>query len=275
MYHPRYLLDGIDVCVRLGCQEGQTFSEQEASEEFVDQSLRELFDSVCDISGEGMLDRDEVARIAMLAKGSTQLQPEQLDAAMASMDTDQNGEVDFEEFALWWQKMEEQKTKSGKIILGTTRKRTTQTDKLKEKYDEQQYWNVLVRAKLHDVADMRTRSALKMCNRRVLATRHALTQWKEACKNKDALQRNTCTLDSAGAAKQDADLFVRLVKLGLCACMIDISLLDTKTVETIFDVVRQARACTSKWGILRANRTLGSTRTDKHLRAIPLSSITS
>ena len=63
--------------------------------------LRQLFDSI-DADGSGLLDKDELAVLA--AKLGRTLGPAELDSAMTEMDTDQSGEVDFEEFEEWWTK---------------------------------------------------------------------------------------------------------------------------------------------------------------------------
>lgn len=58
-----------------------------------------LFDSI-DEDGSGTLEREE---IDMLAKEmDTPLTERELDVAMATMDADGSGEVDFEEFSEWY-----------------------------------------------------------------------------------------------------------------------------------------------------------------------------
>lgn len=73
-------------------------SGEERKEE-AEQTLKELFEQI-DIDGSGTLDRTEVARMARLL--DKPMDDDDLDAAMASMDDDHSGEVDFTEFAAWW-----------------------------------------------------------------------------------------------------------------------------------------------------------------------------
>jgi Ca2+-binding EF-hand superfamily protein len=65
-----------------------------------DKDLREVFDIV-DADHGGSLDRDEVATLADFF-GDTSMTEAQIDEAMAEMDDDGSGEVDFEEFRLWY-----------------------------------------------------------------------------------------------------------------------------------------------------------------------------
>ena len=57
-----------------------------------------------DKSGDGILDRGEIAEVAT-SLGS-KLSAKELDKAMAIMDEDGSGEVDFEEFYGWWSKQD-------------------------------------------------------------------------------------------------------------------------------------------------------------------------
>ena len=58
-----------------------------------------MFEEV-DKDGSGMLDRDEVKLLCQ--KMGKNLSSKQIDAAMAEMDDDGGGEVDYEEFKKWW-----------------------------------------------------------------------------------------------------------------------------------------------------------------------------
>jgi hypothetical protein len=66
--------------------------------------LKQLFNKFDDDGG-GTLDREE---IGALAKGiGHKLTAKELDAAMAEMDEDGEGDIDFVEFYAWWQKNKE------------------------------------------------------------------------------------------------------------------------------------------------------------------------
>eukprot|EP01048_Picozoa_sp_COSAG05_P003994 COSAG05_NODE_199_length_14500_cov_458.233456_3_plen_340_part_00 len=77
-----------------------------------DTLLRDLFNSA-DADGSGILDRDEVA--AVLAELGCQLTRAELDKAMAELDTDGSGEVDYDEFSKWW------RTKEANQVMGIKR----------------------------------------------------------------------------------------------------------------------------------------------------------
>ncbi len=64
------------------------------------EKVRQVFDTM-DVDGNGTLDRGEISELgeAMMGESMTE---EQLDVAMAVMDADGSGEVDFDEFFSWW-----------------------------------------------------------------------------------------------------------------------------------------------------------------------------
>jgi Ca2+-binding EF-hand superfamily protein len=62
-------------------------------------ACRALFDRI-DVDGSGTLDRNEISMLA--TKMGRGLKAEELDAAMAAMDKDGNGTVDFDEFYSWY-----------------------------------------------------------------------------------------------------------------------------------------------------------------------------
>ncbi len=68
-------------------------------------AVKDRFDEV-DVDNSGSLDRDEVRELCekML---DVELTEEQLDAGMAEMDGDGGGEVDFNEFYIWWDRCNE------------------------------------------------------------------------------------------------------------------------------------------------------------------------
>lgn len=72
-----------------------------------DKDLREVFDLV-DADGGGTLDREEVGTLADFF-GDVSMTEEQIDEAMAQMDDDNSGEVDFEEFRQWYHSREERR----------------------------------------------------------------------------------------------------------------------------------------------------------------------
>ena len=61
---------------------------------------RQVFDML-DTEKTGVLGREQVRRLVQEIDG-TELSDEDLDAAMAVMDDDCNGAVDFQEFSAWW-----------------------------------------------------------------------------------------------------------------------------------------------------------------------------
>eukprot|EP01048_Picozoa_sp_COSAG05_P012116 COSAG05_NODE_1191_length_5573_cov_12.076361_3_plen_235_part_00 len=63
--------------------------------------LRRVFDSL-DLDGNGVLDRDEVYS-ASVQLSRPLIGDSALDSAMAAMDADDDGTVDFAEFAEWWE----------------------------------------------------------------------------------------------------------------------------------------------------------------------------
>ena len=65
------------------------------------QSLRRLFEEL-DVDGNGTLDTSEV--VALAAAGGKKLTRRQLEEAMADMDKDGSGNVDFDEFEKWWER---------------------------------------------------------------------------------------------------------------------------------------------------------------------------
>eukprot|EP01047_Picozoa_sp_COSAG01_P068422 COSAG01_NODE_9886_length_2311_cov_6.124322_1_plen_487_part_00 len=62
---------------------------------------REIFDKI-DVDGSGSITGDELAVLA--GRLGKPLKGDQLEAAMAELDTDQSGDVDFGEFKAWWPK---------------------------------------------------------------------------------------------------------------------------------------------------------------------------
>jgi calmodulin len=69
--------------------------------------LQQLFESADD-DGSGLLEREEVRKV-MLELGYD-LSQDELDAAMAEMDADGSGGVDYDEFAKWWRKVTSNET---------------------------------------------------------------------------------------------------------------------------------------------------------------------
>ena len=63
--------------------------------------VRAAFESI-DLDGNGTLERDELEQAA--ERLGQHMSPDELDAAMAEMDADGSGEVDFEEFMAWWER---------------------------------------------------------------------------------------------------------------------------------------------------------------------------
>ena len=61
--------------------------------------LEEMFNEM-DTSGDGALDKEEIG--AVFTKMGVRLSQADLDAAMAEMDVDKGGDVDFDEFKQWW-----------------------------------------------------------------------------------------------------------------------------------------------------------------------------
>ena len=72
--------------------------------------LRQLFEDI-DVDESGLLDRGEVADLAESL--GCPLSTTELDEAMAEMDEDQSGEVDFDEFQSWFEKMEKVEQQDG------------------------------------------------------------------------------------------------------------------------------------------------------------------
>ena len=65
------------------------------------EALRRQVFNTLDTEGTGVLGRDQVRRLVQEIEG-TELSDEDLDAAMAIMDDDGNGTVDYQEFSDWW-----------------------------------------------------------------------------------------------------------------------------------------------------------------------------
>ena len=68
-----------------------------------DAQLLQLFEEI-DADESGLLDREEVAELAESL--GAPLSTAELDDAMLQMDEDGSGEVDFDEFASWFRKLE-------------------------------------------------------------------------------------------------------------------------------------------------------------------------
>ena len=68
-----------------------------------------LITSGCVQDGSGLLDEEEVAKLA--EKMGYELDPGELSEAMYQMDADGSGEVDFDEFAEWWMEYGDEKSK--------------------------------------------------------------------------------------------------------------------------------------------------------------------
>ena len=64
------------------------------------EKVRLVFDTM-DVDGNSTLDRSEISELGEAIMGESMTE-EQLDAAMAVMDADGSGEVDFDEFLTWW-----------------------------------------------------------------------------------------------------------------------------------------------------------------------------
>lgn len=65
--------------------------------------VRQVFDTM-DVDGNGTLDRGEISQLGEAIMGETMTE-QQLNVAMAVMDADGSGGVDFEEFLRWWMGM--------------------------------------------------------------------------------------------------------------------------------------------------------------------------
>ena len=63
------------------------------------EAIKDLFIETDD-DGSGLLDRSEVKQLAVML--GQKLNSKELDMAMAEMDEDGSGEVDFDEFFAWW-----------------------------------------------------------------------------------------------------------------------------------------------------------------------------
>ena len=86
---------------------GNRKAEKQAQKYAVDAAekleARAVFDEV-DADDSGLLERDEIMVLVGALDEDRELQPAELDAAMARMDSDGSGEVSFDEFWVWWQK---------------------------------------------------------------------------------------------------------------------------------------------------------------------------
>ena len=91
-----------------------------------DKDLREVFDIV-DADGGGALDREEVATLADFF-GDASMTEAQIDEAMAEMDDDGSGEVDFAEFLMWYHSRDARKLAKEEALKEEARKAEAATN---------------------------------------------------------------------------------------------------------------------------------------------------
>ncbi len=63
------------------------------------EEIREIFNHF-DANGDGVIQRSEFAKL--LEALDAELQPEEIQAGLDSLDENHNGVIDFEEFVAWW-----------------------------------------------------------------------------------------------------------------------------------------------------------------------------
>ena len=85
-----------------GTASAPKLGDTQTAEDKQEQYFREMFNSI-DVDGSGTLDRAEVAQLSI--KLGRELRKLELDAAMAEMDPDGDGSVDFNEFKTWFKSM--------------------------------------------------------------------------------------------------------------------------------------------------------------------------
>ena len=103
--------------LRIGKDASEVAEEARKTEER--RRVRELF-MVLDTDGSNALDRAEVAELARhLGK---KLADNQLDTAMAEMDRDGSGEVDFQEFLAWWEESGQTQSQQAVLNIATARR---------------------------------------------------------------------------------------------------------------------------------------------------------
>ena len=68
---------------------------------------RKVYDKI-DLDGSGSITSDEIMVLA--GRMGKRLEAAALQAAMAELDADESGEVDFAEFAAWWSKWAKRQT---------------------------------------------------------------------------------------------------------------------------------------------------------------------
>ena len=85
-----------------GAANAPKLGDTQTAEHKQEQYFREMFNSI-DVDGSGTLDRAEVAQLSV--KLGRELRKLELDAAMAEMDPDGDGSVDFNEFKTWFKSM--------------------------------------------------------------------------------------------------------------------------------------------------------------------------
>eukprot|EP01043_Picozoa_sp_COSAG02_P039313 COSAG02_NODE_3095_length_7381_cov_3.337682_1_plen_1163_part_10 len=124
------------------------------------QSARDWFDAV-DVDRSGELSEDEVANLYYMARGEN-LSTKQLRDAIASMDSDRSGSVDFAEFERWWHEhgggLEEHRDLAFTVHVGVTQLHLVAPDK-----DTKATWVDGLQAVLH----ARGRSPLQRRNQSI------------------------------------------------------------------------------------------------------------
>lgn len=106
-------MDGLDVNqpgapADLEFQDTESLCSSDGAQSPSAVELRRQVFKMLDTEGTGVLGREQVRRLVQEIENGTELDDEDLDAAMAAMDDDGNGTVDFEEFSDWWIKRTEE-----------------------------------------------------------------------------------------------------------------------------------------------------------------------